>query len=66
MTGVKIPFNTEKTLSPEAFKALNKYGDVNNPVKFCHYSGESSNGETSVAKPILKKNWKKAQNVSDK
>jgi len=65
-TGVKIPFNPEKPLIPEAFKAWNKYGDVNYPEKFCHYSGESSNGETSVAKPILKKNWKKAQSFTDK
>lgn len=31
--------------------------------KYCHFSGEPSNGETSVNKPILKKNWKKAQNI---
>jgi hypothetical protein len=32
------------------------------PEKFCHYSGEESNGETSLSKPILKKNWRKSQN----
>ena len=61
-TGVPIPFNVEKPLSFEAYKAWSKYGS--NPdyaEKFCHFSGEPSNGETSVGKPILKKNWKKAK-----
>ncbi len=62
-TGVKIPFNIEKPLCAEAFKSWNKYGDPNFPEKYCHFSGEPSNKETSVAKPILKKNWKKAQEI---
>ena len=28
--------------------------------KYCHYSGEKSNGETSFAKPILSKYYKQA------
>lgn len=60
-TGVEIPFNIEKPMSYEAYKAWNKYADKNYPEKFCHFSGEVSNGETSVAKPILRKNWKKAK-----
>lgn len=31
------------------------------PEKYCHFSGEESNGETSVNRPILNKNWKKAK-----
>lgn len=60
-TGVEIPFNVEKPMSYEAYKSWSKYGDVNYSEKFCHFSGEPSNGETSVGKPILKKNWTKAK-----
>jgi phosphatidylserine/phosphatidylglycerophosphate/cardiolipin synthase-like enzyme len=64
-TGVSIPFNVEKPLSYDAFKKWNEFGDPDYPEKFCHYSGESSNGETSVSRPILKKNWKKAKEQFD-
>jgi phosphatidylserine/phosphatidylglycerophosphate/cardiolipin synthase-like enzyme len=60
-TGVPIPFDIEKPLSYEAYKKWNEYGDPDYPEKFCHFSGEPSNGETSVRQPILKKNWKKAK-----
>lgn len=60
-TGVEIPFNVEKPLSYEAYKAWSKYSDPNYAEKFCHFSGEASHGETSVAKPILRKNWSKAK-----
>ena len=59
-TGVEIPFNVEKPMSFDAFKSWNKYGDPEYPEKYCHFSGEFSNGETCVIRPILKKNWKKA------
>lgn len=59
-TGEKIEFNPEKPMSNKAFKMWNKYGDKEYQEKYCHYSGEESNGETSFAKPILRKNWKKA------
>lgn len=60
-TGVEIPFNIEKPFSYEAFKKWNEYGDPDYPEKYCHFSGEFSNGETSAAHPIMKKNWKKAK-----
>jgi phosphatidylserine/phosphatidylglycerophosphate/cardiolipin synthase-like enzyme len=62
-TSVEIPFNIKKPMSDGAFKTWEKYGDKDYPEKFCHFSGEPSNGETSYSKPILKKNWKKAQEV---
>jgi phosphatidylserine/phosphatidylglycerophosphate/cardiolipin synthase-like enzyme len=62
-SGVSIPFNIEKPLSYESFKKWAEYGDVDYPEKFCHFSGEKSNGETSVSKPILKKNWKAAKEI---
>ncbi|MDO8724759.1 MAG: hypothetical protein Q7J35_01660 [Candidatus Methanoperedens sp.] len=64
-TGVEIPFNVEKPMSYEAFKVWSQFGDPDYPEKFCHFSGEPSNGETSVSKPILKKNWKKAKEIFD-
>lgn len=62
-TGVQIPFNPDKPLCADAFKSWNKYADPAYAEKFCHFSGEPSNGETSVAKPILRKNWSKAKEL---
>lgn len=62
-TGAEIPFNVEKPMTYDAFKSWNKYGDPEYAEKFCHFSGESSNGQTSVSKPILGKNWKKAKEI---
>jgi phosphatidylserine/phosphatidylglycerophosphate/cardiolipin synthase-like enzyme len=62
-TGVEIPFNLDKPLSPEAYKKWNEFANPNYPENFCHYSGEPSQGETSMNKPILKKYWKKAHEV---
>jgi hypothetical protein len=62
-TGVEIKFNIEKPLSYDAFKKWNIHGNEDFPEKFCHFSGEPSKGETSVKKPILSKNWKKAKEI---
>ena len=64
-TGVPIPFNIEKPMSYEAYKSWSKYSDPDYPEKFCHFSGDLSNKETSVSRPILKKNWKKAKELHD-
>ena len=60
-TGVSIPFNVEKPMSYEAFKSWSKYSDPKYSEKFCHFSGEQSNGETTFLNPILRKNWSKAK-----
>lgn len=60
-TGVPIPFNVEKPFCPEAYQRWAKYADVNYGEKFCHFSGEISDGTITFAKPILKKNWKAAK-----
>lgn len=60
-TGVKIPFNLEKPMTYEAWKSWDQYSNPDYPEKFCHFSGEASNGDTTYAKPILSKNWKKAK-----
>jgi len=59
-TGVKIPFNPDRPLSDIAYNSWSKYKDKNYKEKYCHYSGELSNGETSFANPIMKKNLSKA------
>lgn len=60
-TGAEIAFNPEKPLSYNAYKAWNEYSNSEYPEKYCHFSGETSNGETCVSRPILRKNWKKAK-----
>jgi hypothetical protein len=60
-SGVEIPFNVERPLNYDAFKKWSEYGNPDYSEKFCHFSGELSHGETSVSKPILRKNWKKAK-----
>lgn len=60
-TGKEIPFNTERPFTDEAFKSWNQFKNEDYPEKYCHFSGEPSNGETTKAKPILRKNWNKAK-----
>ncbi|RZK04213.1 MAG: hypothetical protein EOO46_17100 [Flavobacterium sp.] len=62
-TGVEIDFNIEKPMSYDAYKSWIKYGHPDYPEKFCHFSGEASNGDTCVLRPILKKNWNKAKEL---
>ena len=59
-TGDQIPFNTKKPYSDKSFTSWNRYKDENYKEKYCHYSGEKSDGKTSMKRPILSKNWKKA------
>lgn len=56
-TGTPIPFCPKKPLSDKAYKSWSQYSDEDYPEKYCHFSGEKSNGETSFARPILRKNW---------
>jgi hypothetical protein len=60
-TGKEIPFNVNKPMEYEAFKMWNKYKDGDYIEKYCHFSGELAEGKTSVNKPILNKNWKRAK-----
>lgn len=64
-TGIEIPFDVEKPMSYDAYKSWSKYSDPDYAEKFCHFSGEPSDGDTSVNRPILKKNWKKAKEIHD-
>ena len=63
-TGVKIQFNPKQPFSADAFKSWNQYKNKDFKEKFCHFSGESSFGQTTFAKPILAKNWKIAMSAA--
>jgi hypothetical protein len=60
-TGVAIPFNPKHPMSDNAYTSWKKFSNPDYEEKFCHFSGEASNGETTFSKPILRKNWNKAK-----
>ncbi len=60
-TGTQIPFNPKLPMCDIAFQSWKKFSNNEYPEKYCHFSGEPSNGETSFSKPILRKNWTKAK-----
>jgi hypothetical protein len=62
-TRTLIAFNINKPYCDAAFESWSKYKNEDFKEKYCHFSGEESNGETSKAKPILKKNWKEAKSI---
>jgi ribosomal protein L25 (general stress protein Ctc) len=62
-TGTQIPFNAKRPFCDTAFESWSKFKNPDFAEKFCHFSGESSSGETTFSKPILKKNWSKAKEV---
>jgi phosphatidylserine/phosphatidylglycerophosphate/cardiolipin synthase-like enzyme len=60
-TGEEVPFNLKRPFSDKAFKSWNRFKNSEFKEKYCHFSGEESNGETNFSRPILKKNWTKAK-----
>ncbi len=52
-TGEEIDFNPERPLCYSAFKSWAHFENYDFPEKYCHKTGEKSNGKTSMAKPIL-------------
>lgn len=52
-SGVEIPFNPKQPMSKASWKIWNEYGNMNFPEKYCHKTGKSSNGKTSMKSPIL-------------
>jgi hypothetical protein len=52
-TGERIPFNPKRPLSEKAYKSWVQFGNPDYPEKYCHLTGKSSNGKTSVNRPIL-------------
>jgi len=60
-TGAAIIFNVEKPLSSNAYISWKKFENDEYAENYCHFSGEASNGNTCVKRPILSKNWNKAK-----
>ncbi|MBR9847572.1 MAG: hypothetical protein GYB35_16385 [Algicola sp.] len=60
-TGDKIEFNLKMPMSPKAYSSWERYKDEYYAEKFCHFSGEPSQGATSFKNPVLRKNWNKAK-----
>ncbi|MDR0927796.1 MAG: phospholipase D family protein [Ignavibacteria bacterium] len=56
-----IPFNIDMPFSDEAYKKWLELEEVDHPENFCHFTGEQSNGETSMRRPILNKYYYKAK-----
>ncbi|MES2680873.1 MAG: hypothetical protein V4635_13360 [Bacteroidota bacterium] len=56
-TGKKIPLNHERPFSEEAYQIWSQFGNQDYSESFCHFSGEHSNGQTSMQYPVLQKNW---------
>jgi len=62
-TGREIPFNIKKPFSEEAYNSWLKFKNEDYSEKYCHFSGEPSNGQTSFSRPILKNNYPKAKEI---
>jgi phosphatidylserine/phosphatidylglycerophosphate/cardiolipin synthase-like enzyme len=60
-SGEEVPFNLKKPFSDKDFKSWNRHKNEEYKEKYCHFSGEESNGQTTFSRPILKKNWAKAK-----
>lgn len=52
-TGERIPFNVQRPYSEKAYKSWAQFKNLNYKEKFCHKTGMPSNGNTSMANPIL-------------
>jgi hypothetical protein len=52
-TGEEISFNPERPFCYKAYKSWAKFENYDFPEKYCHKTGRKSNGETSMANPIL-------------
>lgn len=52
-TGVQIPFNPKQPMSLEAYRNWAEYKNYNYPEKYCHKTGNLSNGKTNLRNPII-------------
>ena len=62
-TKAQIPFNQKVPMCDSAFQSWKKFSNKEYPEKYCHFSGELANGETTFSRPILRKNWAKAKEL---
>ncbi len=52
-TGNLIPFDPTKPFCYEAYQSWARYENWNYPEKYCHLTGDYSNGRTSMSNPIM-------------
>jgi len=52
-TGEKIPYDTKRPFSYEAYQTWAIFENWNYRENYCHKTGVNSNGKTSMAKPVL-------------
>lgn len=60
-TKEQIPFDLKKPYTEKAFKSWQKFANSEYAEKYCHATGEASDGKTTCKNPILRKNWKDAK-----
>ena len=63
-TGKEIPFNLNMPYSQDAFRTWKQFGNEEYPEKYCHFSGEPTNGDSCFRKPVLNKYWRQARDLS--
>ena len=56
-TGEEIKFDMKMPMTKESFRVWSIFKDDSFPEKYCHCTGEEKVGETSLARPVLRKNW---------
>lgn len=59
-TKTRIPFDIHMPYSEKSYESWSKYKNKDYKEKYCHFTGEVSDGKTTFKKPILTENWKKA------
>ena len=52
-TGKQIPFDLKRPMCYEAYQSWNQHKKFDFKEKYCHKTGNPSNGKTSMSKPIL-------------
>lgn len=65
-TGVEIPYDLNKPFCKEAYYTWASFGNPQYPEKFCHFSGEKSNGQTTFKIPFLNKYEREAIKLHNK
>ena len=52
-TGRQIPFNFARPMCKDAYDSWSQYKNPDYPEKYCHKTGNLSNGKTSMRNPVL-------------
>jgi hypothetical protein len=65
-TRAEIAFDPKMPFCEAAYIEWSKYKNPDYRERYCHFSGEPSNGENCFSRPVLRKNWEKARVVASK